>query len=227
MIKKCVPQKEVTIRLNDKVWFNSELRREIRKRDSLRKLARRSNSDFNINKYKKQRNHVTNLKKHAKEQFYFNVNTLLDDFSISNSKSYWSLIKQLVKSAGDISPISQLKKENNDLISDDYVKACLLNNYFCFISTLNDSNTSKRDFPLRLILLSAVGKVFERIVFKEVFNHLTSNNLLHKFHSRSVYQLIEVYYRIYICLWMIIVLLPSFYVIFLKHLIGSGIRVFC
>jgi hypothetical protein len=30
MIKKCVPQKEVTIRLNDKVCFNSELRREIR-----------------------------------------------------------------------------------------------------------------------------------------------------------------------------------------------------
>jgi hypothetical protein len=35
------------------VWFNSELRREIRKRDRLRKLARRSNSDSNINKYKK------------------------------------------------------------------------------------------------------------------------------------------------------------------------------
>jgi hypothetical protein len=36
-----------------------------------------SNSDSNINKYKKQINHVNNLKKHAKEQFYFNVNTLL------------------------------------------------------------------------------------------------------------------------------------------------------
>ena len=35
IIKNCVPQKEVTIRLNDKVWFNSELRREIRKRDRL------------------------------------------------------------------------------------------------------------------------------------------------------------------------------------------------
>ena len=71
-------------------------------------------------------NHVNNLKKHAKEQFYFNVNTLLDDFSSSNSKSYWSLIKKLVKSSGDMSPISQLKKENNDLISDDYEKAYLL-----------------------------------------------------------------------------------------------------
>jgi hypothetical protein len=37
-------------------------------------------------------------------------------------------------------------------------------------------------------LLSAVGKVFERIVFKEwrysqVFNHLISNNLLYQFQS--------------------------------------------
>jgi hypothetical protein len=32
-------------------------------------------------------------------------------------------------------------------------------------------------------LLSAVGKVFERIVFTEVFNHLTSNNLLYAFQS--------------------------------------------
>jgi hypothetical protein len=32
-------------------------------------------------------------------------------------------------------------------------------------------------------LLSAVGKVFERIVFKEVFNHLISNNLLYAFQS--------------------------------------------
>ena len=98
--------------------------------------ARRSNSDSNINKCKKQRNHVNNFKKHAKEQFYFNVNTLLytllDDFSSSNSKSYWSLNKKLVKSSGDMSPISQLKNENNNLISDDYEKACLLNNLFLF-----------------------------------------------------------------------------------------------
>jgi hypothetical protein len=48
----------------------------------------RGKSGFDVllsfNKYKKQRNHVNNLKKHPKEQFYFNVNTLLDDFSISN-----------------------------------------------------------------------------------------------------------------------------------------------
>ena len=51
-------------------------------------------------------------------------------------------------------------------------------------------------------LLSAVGKVFERIVFKEVFNYLIFNNLLYKFQSgfvqghSTVHQLIEIYYRI-------------------------------
>ena len=51
-------------------------------------------------------------------------------------------------------------------------------------------------------LLSAVGEVFERIVLKDVFNHLISNNLLYKFQSgfipghSSVHQLIEIYYRI-------------------------------
>ena len=51
-------------------------------------------------------------------------------------------------------------------------------------------------------LLSVVGKVFERIVFKEVFNHLISNYLVYTFQSgfipghSTVHQLIEIYYRI-------------------------------
>jgi hypothetical protein len=39
----------------------------------------------------------------------------------------------------DMSPIGQLKKENNDLISDDYEKACLLRerpfNWFSGVKT--------------------------------------------------------------------------------------------
>ena len=35
--KTCIPTREVTIRSDDKVWFDSDLRRESRKRDRLRK----------------------------------------------------------------------------------------------------------------------------------------------------------------------------------------------
>ena len=60
-----IPKKKVTIRPNDKPWFNSELRKEIRKRDRLRKRALKSNSLIIYQNYRKQRNHVNNLKKSA------------------------------------------------------------------------------------------------------------------------------------------------------------------
>ena len=40
---------------------------------------------------------------------------------IQNPTGHW--LNKLVKSSGDISPISQLKKENNDFISDEYEKS--------------------------------------------------------------------------------------------------------
>jgi hypothetical protein len=65
--RECIPTKIVTIRNNDRPWFNSELRREIRKRDRIRKIAIKSNKLSDIDKYKKQRNKVNNLKKTVKE----------------------------------------------------------------------------------------------------------------------------------------------------------------
>ena len=289
-IKMCVPQKEVIIRPKDKIWFNSELRKEIRKRDRLHKQARKSKTVHDITKYKKQRNHVNNLKKFAKEQFYLNANNLLNEFSSSNPKSYWSLVKKLIKTQGNSISISQLKNDDGVLISDDFEKTCILNNFFSSISTLDDTNVTTPNFPSRthktldtfritpnqvrdilqilklgkasgpdyishqmlkktcdtvcvplsllfnlsfskaqfptqwkiasvmplfkngdktsasnyrpIALLSTVGKVFERIVFKEVFNYLISNKLLYKFQSgflpghSTVHQLIEIYYRI-------------------------------
>ncbi|CAC5400798.1 unnamed protein product [Mytilus coruscus] len=113
-INDCIPQKEVTLRPNDKIWFNSDLRREIRKRDRLHKQARRSNGIPDLNKYKKQRNHVNILKRYTKDQFYLNANSLLDEFACGNCKSYWSVMKKLVKTSGNSTHITQLKNEDNE-----------------------------------------------------------------------------------------------------------------
>jgi len=45
LAKTCIPIKTVTIRPNDKPWFSSELRREIRRRDRLHKIMRRMNKE--------------------------------------------------------------------------------------------------------------------------------------------------------------------------------------
>jgi hypothetical protein len=62
----------VCIANNDRPWFNSELRREIRIRDRIRKTAKKYNKQSDIDKYQKQRNRVNNLKKIAKEHFELN-----------------------------------------------------------------------------------------------------------------------------------------------------------
>ena len=196
----------------------------------------------------------------------------------------------MIRSSGSATSINQLKDENGVSTSDDYEMACIFNRYFSSISTIDDSNVTIPDFPVRtnasldifqitpnqvrdilqilkvgkasgsdyishqmlkktcdtvcvplallfnislskaeyptqwkiaivmplfkngdktlasnyrpIALLSTVGKVFEKLVFKKVFNYLFSNGLIYKFQSgfmpghSTVHQLIEIYYRI-------------------------------
>ena len=53
--------REVTIRSDDKVWFDSDLRRESRKHDRLRQIFFRTKTETAENKFK-----FNNLKKQAK-----------------------------------------------------------------------------------------------------------------------------------------------------------------
>ena len=69
----CIPSKDVTIRPNDKPWYDSELRRFTAYRDRQRKIALKSNTESSWNKYKKLRNKVNNLKKFAKKNFYDHI----------------------------------------------------------------------------------------------------------------------------------------------------------
>ncbi|CAC5399737.1 unnamed protein product [Mytilus coruscus] len=65
-----LPTREVVVRCVDKIWYNSNLRREMRKRDRFRKLFLRLKSASAELKFKQQRNKVNNLKKQAKQHFY-------------------------------------------------------------------------------------------------------------------------------------------------------------
>ena len=51
--EKYIPRRIITVRTTDKPWFNSEIRKEIRKRERLRKKARSTNSPAAILRYKK------------------------------------------------------------------------------------------------------------------------------------------------------------------------------
>jgi hypothetical protein len=123
----------VTIRNSDRPWFNSELRREIRKRDRIRKIAKKFSKQSDIDKYKKQRNKVNNLKKTAKEHFEQNLDTLILE-NISNPKPYWKIMKMLIKSNkgySNIPPLQNIIQDEGleEVVYEDDEKCELLNKY--------------------------------------------------------------------------------------------------
>ena len=79
------------------MWFDSNLRRESRRRDRLRKAFLRTKTVSAEKQYKQQRNRVNNLKKQAKELFYANINENLDELKTADSKMYWKTIHMLLK----------------------------------------------------------------------------------------------------------------------------------
>ena len=94
--RDCIPTKEIIVRKNDKPWFNNTLRKEIRIRDRIRKKVLKHNRESDITKLKKQRNKVNNMKKIARENFENYIDIFLLDNS--NSKTYWKIMKMLIKS---------------------------------------------------------------------------------------------------------------------------------
>jgi hypothetical protein len=67
-----IPTKIITIRNNDRPWFNNEIRKEIRIKDRFRKTVLKFNRKRDIKLYKKQRNKVNNMKIIGKENFVYN-----------------------------------------------------------------------------------------------------------------------------------------------------------
>ena len=141
MVGRGIPSKLVIIRLNDKPWFNSEIRKQIRTRNRVHKLARRNQSNQSLQKYKSQRNKVNNMIKYAREQFFLSANELVHYLQSKNSKSYWIFVKRMMKGTGNNYTISSLYNGSSvELVYEDKAKADLLNQYFCSITFINDSN---------------------------------------------------------------------------------------
>ena len=293
LARKHIPTKTVTIRKNDKPWCNNEIRKSIRKRNRLRKKALKCNSTLNISKYKQERNKVTQLKREAREKYYSSLEENIHKVKSSDQKTYWKLMKNLIKtnSTDDSMPPLRLNENSSNetyaYAYSNYEKCELLKSYFCSISSIDDTNANLPQFesrtqtelreitiskeeiedviknldckkakgpdnishsllklvsyeisiPLEILfnkslneacfpstwklahvipifkkgdksllsnyrpisLLSCVGKIFERVVFKYMYNYLHANNLIYKYQSGFVpghsttHQLIEIY----------------------------------
>ena len=294
LVNECIPSKEVTVRSDDKPWYDTEIRKYSRKRDRLKSIAIKSKRPADWRNFKKVRNKVNNLKKHAKERFYNNLELNLTESFTNNKRDFWRLTRYFIKNntaSCSIPPLCTLSDNNVlKLHTTDKEKADCLNDYFTSVSRVSDENTRLPNFekltnsnldaivitenevkeildilninkasgpdlinhkmlkyvsaavskPLTVIfnrslrekhypepwkknnvvplfkkgdkaevsnyrpvsLSSPVGKVMERVVFKNLYNYLQTNNLLYKYQSGFVpghsttFQLIDIYHHI-------------------------------
>lgn len=94
MFLNVYPKKTIIIRPRDKPWYDSLLRKTMRIRDRLRKIALRTNNDADWTKFRHVRNKVNNMKKYAIANYYDNIESALHDTG-GNGKKYWKLMKDL------------------------------------------------------------------------------------------------------------------------------------
>ena len=79
--KLSIPFKIIVVREDDKPWYDSEIRRNSRKRDRLQKKAFQSGNSNDWNKYKFLRNNVNNNKKNMQGNlFYDNLDDIVSGF---------------------------------------------------------------------------------------------------------------------------------------------------
>ncbi|OWF53445.1 RNA-directed DNA polymerase from transposon BS [Mizuhopecten yessoensis] len=118
------------------------IRREIRIRDKFHKIFKKYKNPDVLAELKRQRNKVNNMKKYARETFYEKVNDIIDTYNNTDPKSYWRLMRRLIKQSGQSQTIPPLINPTNlQTAADNIDKADILNKYFCSISDIDDTET--------------------------------------------------------------------------------------
>ena len=148
--KCCIPYKQILIRENDKPWFNSEIRYNIRLRDKLRKKSFKTKSTQDLLLYKRQRNKVNNMKKYAKENYINYISETKSNYENGNfNKTVWQIMGRFMGKSCCSTKIPPLRTDNNEYAYTNEEKSEVLNIFFCTVSTIDDANVNLSNFELR------------------------------------------------------------------------------
>ena len=123
---------------NQKPWITPELRRNIRKRDRLFKLAKQHPTDYNWTRWRHQRNTVTSLNRRLKHGHM----TRLVDKLITNRRDphkYHQALRSITGRTRD-DDIPPLQGQDGEILTDDHDKATILNDPFASQSTVQISD---------------------------------------------------------------------------------------
>ena len=126
--KIAIPMKTQMTGRQQKPWMTSDLYSNIRKRNRLFTKARRTQTVYDWDRWKRQRNYVTALNKQTRDDFLRSkVNTLLEQKQ--TPYRYHATLKSIM-GRGHRQTIPPITHTDGSIVTDDKEKAILLNSFF-------------------------------------------------------------------------------------------------
>ena len=159
-----IPNKIVTIRPRDKLFFNAELRHLRHKKNKAHRKAKNLNTPHYWQKFREMRNSYNNKVKEAKIESEAKRANSLKNSDTLTSKKWWKLAKSYIKKDHAQKSAYPPLKDGNNMICDDQDKAELFNSFFLTHSTLDDSNEPDPDDTVRTNQTLTSLKILEKDV---------------------------------------------------------------
>ena len=130
-----IPIKTIRTRVQNKPWVNAALKREMRKRDRLFKLAQKHRTEYHWSNWRQQRNFTTALNKKLKENYLGNqVHNLLE--AKKTPHEYHRILKNML-GRSKTETVPPLTGPNGVTMTNDSDKAELLGDFFARQSLLD------------------------------------------------------------------------------------------
>ena len=138
--KKCMPSKVIKVRDCDTVWMTESIRSLIKKKHKAHNNAKKSNSAWRWEIFRKIRNKLTDMIRKRKNEFDFEMDDRINEQSNFGSNDWWKLVKRFAakKGVGD-SEIPPLQHEGKTIYSPKE-KAHILNDFFISQSEIDGIN---------------------------------------------------------------------------------------
>ena len=137
--KASILNKDVTVRPNDKPWFNSYLRKLYRKRNQSFKVYKEKKTDLTLENYKEKQEFYHQEIIRIKTEYENVKYSILARTGNDNPKKWWKLLKNVYKDNETIETIPPIEYEDK-CFTNDYDKANAFNDYFLSISAVDDEN---------------------------------------------------------------------------------------
>ena len=186
VVDKHMPCRIVKIRNKPSPWLNSNVKQDMFKRDWLKKKASKSCSPEDWAAYRQQRNLANKEIRHAKKCFY---KKQIEEAS-GDQRSTWKILNDLMGKQSDSIMVSELRTDSATLTRSEEI-ADFLN---CHFTTMGPRLASEipKVCPLfksgekcdannyrPISVLPSIARVFERILFEQIYRHLSNNKLLY------------------------------------------------